>query len=229
MTIGSLRLFENEHDIPPEVHEWVEQAESSGKTAMLLCDGERVRGFIAVEDTIRADAPGVIQDLRKMGKHTVMLTGDNQIVAQAVGQSLGLGEVRSNLLPGDKQHAISRLKDEIGSVAMVGDGINDAPALASADIGIAMGGSGSAQAMETADVVLMADNLEKLPFAVQLSGFANRLVRQNIAFSIGSKLLVALLAVLGYAPLWLAVLADMGVSLLVTLNGLRSLKFKGNL
>ena len=142
-----------------------------------------------------------------------------------MAQKVGLMDVRANLLPGDKQEAISALRTEYGSVAMVGDGINDAPALASADLGIAMGGSGSAQAMETADLVLMADDLDKLPFAIRLSQFANRLVRQNIAFSIAIKLLVMVIAFLGYAPLWMAVMADMGVSLLVTLNGLRAMRF----
>ena len=135
--------------------------------------------------------------------------------------------IRSNLLPGDKQEAVSALHQRYSSVAMVGDGINDAPALAAADLGIAMGGSGSAQAMETADVVLMADDLSKLPFAIKLSAFANRLVRQNIVFSLATKLLVAGVALLGYAPLWMAVMADMGVSLLVTLNGLRAVRFRG--
>lgn len=229
MTIGSLRLFEEEHDIPPQVHAWVGQAESEGKTAMLLCDGSQVRGFIAVEDTIRGDSVDVIRALNAMGKHTVMLTGDNETVAHAVGNSVGIDTIQANLLPGDKQLVVSELHEEFDTVGMVGDGINDAPALALADIGIAMGGSGSAQAMETADVVLMADGIQKLPFAVRLSAFANRLVRQNIIFSIGSKLFVAALAVMGFAPLWLAVLADMGVSLLVTLNGLRSLKFNKNM
>ncbi len=226
MTIGSLRLFEEEHHIPPEVKEWVEKAESEGKTAMLLCDGQGVRGMITVADTPRLDSKKVIQALRDMGKKTVMLTGDNERVAQVVGEEAGLDEVHAGLLPGDKQQAVVRLSERYGGVAMVGDGINDAPALAAADVGIAMGGKGSAQAMETADVVLMADDIQKLPFAIRLSRFANRLVRGNIIFSLASKLLVAGIAFLGYAPLWLAVLADMGVSLLVTLNGLRALRLK---
>jgi Zn2+/Cd2+-exporting ATPase len=227
MTIGSRRLFKEEHHIPDVVHAWVDQAEAEGQTAMLLCDGERVRGFIAVADTLREEAQAVVGELNRMHKHTIMLTGDNATVASAVGKSIGLDEIRSSLLPGDKQAAVGQLRDDFGKIAMVGDGINDAPALAAADVGIAMGGSGSAQAMETADVVLMADDIQKLPFAIKLSAFANRLIRQNISFSLGSKILVAVIALLGYAPLWLAVLADMGVSLLVTLNGLRAMRFRG--
>ncbi len=225
MTIGNLRLFEEEHHIPPIVHEWVDCAESQGKTAMLLCDGEKVRGFIAVADDPRPASHKVIEAVNKLGK-TIMLTGDNVTVANAIGKKVGIDDVRANLLPGDKQTAVEQLRREFGSVAMVGDGINDAPALASADIGIAMGGSGSDQAMETADIVLMADDMNKLPFAIKLSGFANQLVKENIIFSISSKLLVAVIAMSGYAPLWLAVLADMGVSLVVTLNGLRVMRFK---
>lgn len=225
MTIGSLRLFEAEHQIPPEVQGWVEKAEAGGRTTMLLCDGDHVRGFIAVADTLRDDAQDVVHQLNDMHKHTVMLTGDNATVAAVTAQKVGLTDVRSNLLPGDKQEAIAALREKFGSVAMIGDGINDAPALASADLGIAMGGSGSAQAMETADVVLMADDLAKLPFAIRLSRFANRLVQQNIIFSLAVKALVMVIAFLGYAPLWMAVMADMGVSLLVTLNGLRAMRF----
>jgi Cd2+/Zn2+-exporting ATPase len=226
MTIGNLRLFEEEHHIPPIVHGWVDEAESDGKTAMLLCDGERVRGFIAVADEPRSESHPVIEVLNAMGKRTIMLTGDNGTVAKAVAEKVGINEVRANLLPDDKQATVEKLRREFGTVAMIGDGINDAPALASADLGIAMGGSGSDQALETADVVLMADDMNKLPFAIKLSSFANRLIKQNIIFSLGSKLLVAVIALFGYAPLWLAVLADMGVSLLVTLNGLRAMRFK---
>jgi len=193
---------------------------------MLLCDGERVRGFMSVADALRPEAPGVVAELGRMKRKTIMLTGDNGTVARAVGAAIGIDETRANLLPGEKQNTVDALRQAYGPIAMVGDGINDAPALAAADVGIAMGGSGSAQAMETADVVLMADDIQKLPFAIKLSAFANRLIRQNIVFSLGSKLLVAVAALFGYAPLWVAVLADMGVSLLVTLNGLRAMRFK---
>ncbi len=226
MAIGSLRLFEQEHEIPEPVYDWVAKAETAGQTAMLLCDGDQVRGFIAVADTQRPESRDVIQALNQQGRQTIMLTGDNAAVAKGIGESVGLTQVRSNLLPEDKLDAVASLREQYGSVAMVGDGINDAPALAAADLGIAMGGSGSAQALETADVVLMADSIDRLPFAVRLSHFANRLIHQNIVFSLGSKILVAVAALLGYAPLWLAVLADMGVSLLVTLNGLRALRFE---
>lgn len=227
MTIGSRRLFEEEHKTPDNVRTWVAQAEAAGQTAMLLCDGDRVRGFIAVADTMRLETLNVINQMKQMGKRTIMLTGDNPTVAQAVGKAIGLDEIRADLLPEDKQAEVRKLRKAYGKLAMVGDGINDAPALAEADIGVAMGGGGSAQAMETADVVLMAGDIHKLPFAIKLSRFANRLVKQNISFSLGSKLLVAIIALLGYAPLWLAVLADMGVSLLVTMNGLRAMRFNG--
>ncbi len=226
MTIGSLRLFEQEHDVPMVIHHWVQRAESEGQTAMLLCDGKKVRGFIAVADTSRSAARNVVKDLNAMEKNTIMLTGDNSTVASVLANEIGLEDVRAGLLPGDKQQAVEALQAKYGTVAMVGDGINDAPALASADLGIAMGGSGSAQAMETADIVLMGDDIQKLPFAIRLSNLANQLIRQNITFSLGSKFLVAVIALLGYAPLWLAVIADMGVSLLVTLNGLRVTRIK---
>ena len=227
MTLGSYQLFQEEHAIPPLVNQWVQESESEGRTAVLLCDGKKVRGVITVADTPRENARQILSALKEKQIHTVMLTGDNHSVASAIGESIGLDAIRSNLLPGEKSEAIASLQKQFGAVGMIGDGINDAPALARADVGIAVGGGQNTQAMETADIVLVANDIEKLPFALKLSAFANRLVRQNITFSLSSKLLVAGIAFFGYAPLWLAVLADMGVSLLVTLNGLRALRMKG--
>jgi Cd2+/Zn2+-exporting ATPase len=155
-----------------------------------------------------------------------MLTGDNPTAAREVGALLGIDDVRAGLLPEEKVSAVQQLAASGGVLAMVGDGINDAPALAAAGLGVAVGGAGSAIAMETADVVLMSGDLTRLPFAVRLSRFALRLIRQNVAFSLGIKLAFILLALGGWATLWMAVAADMGVSLLVTFNGLRPLKME---
>lgn len=225
-TIGSLALFEAEHNTPQIISEWTREAEKAGQTTMLVCDGDAVRGFISVTDGIRTESAAVIADLKLMGRYTVMLTGDNQHVAEIVNKDLMLDDLFAQLLPQDKLVAITALRSSFGKVVMVGDGINDSPALALADIGIAMGGSGSAQVLETADIVLMGDDLRKLPFAIRLSAFVNKLIRQNIVFSLGTKFIVAVLAVFGLTPLWLAVLADMGVSLLVTFNGMRALRFR---
>jgi len=184
-----------------------------------------VRGYIAVADEVREDGRRAMAELRALGLETVMLTGDNASVARAVGRSVGVDDVRAGLMPEDKLDAIEQMKSRRGGVAMVGDGINDTPALAAATVGVAMGGAGSAQALEAADVALMADSLHELPFAVRLSRFARRLIVANVTISIGVKLAFMLLALAGLASLWMAVLADMGVSLLVTLNGMRPLTF----
>jgi len=156
-----------------------------------------------------------------------MLTGDNERVARDVARRIGqVDEVRAGLLPADKLAAIEQLRREHGPVAMVGDGINDAPALARADVGIAMGGAGSAQAMETADVVLMQDDLKRLPSALSVARRNRHIVKQNIALSLGLKLAFLALAIPGFATLWLAVVADVGTTVLVTLNGMRMLKAK---
>jgi Cd2+/Zn2+-exporting ATPase len=153
-----------------------------------------------------------------------MLTGDNRDVAEAVARQVGgIDEVRAGLLPENKLHLVRELQTR-GTVAMIGDGINDAPALAQADVGIAMGGGGTAQAMETADVVLMQDNLQSIPTALRLSRLTRTVVKQNIALSLGLKLIVLALAIPGLASLWLAVLADVGATLVVTLNGMRMLR-----
>lgn len=227
-TIGNLTLFENEHNTPQKLRQWVYEAEENGHTTMLVCDGNSVRGFLSVADEIRDTAKEVVHSLDNLGLKSVMLTGDNSKVAEDVSRNLGLHQTYASLLPEDKLKVIKELRTAGDFVAMVGDGINDAPALAIADIGIAMGGSGSAQVLETADVVIMGDDLRKLPFAFKLSKFTNRLIQQNISFSLGVKFLAAVLALLGLTPLWVAVLADMGVSLLVTLNGMRALRFENN-
>ncbi len=224
VTVGSHRLFETEHPHSKTLCAMVDQAEADGQTAMLLCDGDRVRGFIAVADEARDNSGPVINELRQMNIKTVMLTGDNKIAAQAVADQVGVDAVQAELLPEDKVDAVRDLLKHYGAVAMVGDGINDTPALAAATIGIAMGGAGSAQALETADIALMADDLTQLPFAIRLARFARRLIFQNISFSLGLKLIFVLLALTGVTSLWIAVLADVGMSLVVTMNGMRPLR-----
>lgn len=226
VTVGSHELFDAEHPHSADCCLMVAETEAQGRTAMLLSDGERVVGFIAVADTVRADSQQVIRDLKTLGSATVMLTGDNAMVARAVGNTLGVDDVRPGLLPDQKADAVKGLLSTYGNVAMVGDGINDAPALATATVGIAMGGAGSAQALETADVALMADDLRQLPFAVRLSRFARSLIWQNVGLSLGMKTVFLALALVGGASLWMAILADVGMSLLVTLNGMRPLRFE---
>ena len=201
-------------------------AEAEGQTTLLVCDGDRVRGFIAVADQVRAESQATVAELKALGCAAVMLTGDSVPVARAVAAQVGLDEARAGLLPEDKHAAVQRLRDEFGAVGMVGDGVNDAPALAAADVGIAVGGAASAQAVETADIVLMASDLRPLPYAVRLARFARGLILGNIAVSLGLKLVFLGLALAGWTSLWLAVLADMGVTLLVTANGLRARRFE---
>ncbi len=226
VTVGSHTLFEATLPHPQVLCDMVDVAEAHGQTAMLLSDGDRVRGFIAVADSARPESKAVIKDLKGLGCTTIMLTGDNVTVAAAVGQTVGVDDVRAGLLPEDKVEAIRALLSQRGAVAMVGDGVNDTPALAAATIGIAMGGAGSAQALETADIALMADDLTQLPAAIRLARFARRLIVQNITASFAVKIIFVLLALLGIASLWLAILADVGVLLLVTLNGMRPLRFQ---
>jgi Cd2+/Zn2+-exporting ATPase len=200
--------------------------DESRRTVMLVARDATVVGAIGVEDSLRPETPGVLAALRDIvpGLHTAMLTGDNESVARAIARDVGtVDEVRAGLLPADKLSAIEQLRRAYGPVAMVGDGINDAPALARADVGIAMGGAGSAQAMETADVVLMQDDLTRLPAVLAIARRNRVIVKQNIALSLGLKLAFLALAIPGLATLWLAVLADVGTTVLVTLNGMRML------
>lgn len=223
VTIGSHSLFDAEHPHDPQVCQLVAHAEAAGNTTMLLCDGDSVRGMISVADTVRPESQQAVAALHALGLRTVMLTGDNATVAQAIGREVGVDDVRANLLPADKLSAIDGLRQHYGAVAMVGDGINDTPALAAASVGIAIGGAGSAQAAETADVVLMAAHLQQLPLVVRLARRVQRLIKANIGLSLSTKAVVAVLAVLGMTSLWVAILADVGMTLLVTTNGMRPL------
>jgi Cd2+/Zn2+-exporting ATPase len=182
-------------------------------------------GIIALADMVRGRSREAIAALREAGiQHTVMLTGDNEGTARAIAAQVGVDEFRSDLLPEDKVDAIDTLLAEYGRVAMVGDGVNDAPALARATVGIAMGAAGTDTALETADIALMADDLSRLPLAMRLSRRALGVVKQNIGLSLLFKAVFLALALPGYATLWMAVFADMGASLIVILNGMRLLR-----
>ncbi|MED4996149.1 HAD-IC family P-type ATPase, partial [Geobacillus stearothermophilus] len=171
--------------------------------------------------------PETVAALRRLGvAEVVMVTGDHEQTAQAIGRQAGVSDIRAELLPEQKLAAIRELKERCGMTAMVGDGVNDAPALAAADIGVAMGGAGTDAALETADIVLMADDLRQLPYTVHLGRRTLAVIRQNIAVALGLKVLALVAAVSGWLTLWLAVFADMGATLLVTLNSMRLLRVK---
>lgn len=193
---------------------------------MLFGTNQKLISIVAVADEVRSSSQHVIKRLHELGiEKTIMLTGDNQATAQAIGQQVGVSEIEGELMPQDKLDYIKQLKINFGKVAMVGDGINDAPALA-ATVGIAMGGAGTDTAIETADVALMGDDLQKLPFTVKLSRKTLQIIKQNITFSLVIKLIALLLVIPGWLTLWIAIMADMGATLLVTLNGLRLMKVK---
>lgn len=225
ITIGSHALLHNDLE-QAEFHRRVVDAESRGQTTMLVGENGVPCGYLAVSDPPRDNSRATLAALKKMGvTSTVMLTGDNATVAGAIGQALGVDQVRAGLLPEDKVAAIQELVELHGdSVAMIGDGVNDAPALAAASVGIAMGAGGTAQALETADVALMADDLGQLAPAIRLGRAAAGTIRFNVWFALGIKALFLIAALFGVATLWMAVFADMGASLLVTLNGMRLLR-----
>jgi len=200
----------------------VTRLEREGKTAIAIGDEDGALGVIAVSDPLRGGAPAAIAALRQIGvTHVVMLTGDNPETAAVVGAQAGIDDVRAGLLPAQKVAAVAELRDRYGAVAMVGDGVNDAPALAAATLGIAMGAAGADAALETADIALMGDDLCAVPDTIRLARRTTRVIWQNIVFSLVVKALFLVLAPLGLVSLWLAVFADMGTSLLVTANGLR--------
>lgn len=223
--IGNERLFADHPDLS-DVEPLMAAYREQGKTAVILGDRERVLGLIAVADQVREESAQVIAALEQEGIATAMLTGDNRQAAGSIARQVGIGQYDAELMPEDKLAQIKRLQAKYGKVAMVGDGINDAPSLAAATVGIAMGGAGTDTALETADIALMADDLGKLPFTVRLGRKAVRIIKQNITLALGAKLLAVLLVVPGWLTLWLAILADVGATLLVTFNGMRLLYVK---
>ena len=223
--IGNHRLFEDRRLCSSMVDRELERLTAEGRTNVMVARAGEPIGIISVADEIREAGDGAIEMLRQQGiDHVVLLTGDNETTAQAIGRSLGVDEVRAELLPEDKVAAVEELKRRYGRVGMVGDGVNDAPALAAADVGIAMGAAGSDAALETADVALMADELMKIPYALRLSRATVRNIQANIGFSLVLKAAFLGLAVFGLATLWMAVVADTGASLIVIANALRLLR-----
>ena len=222
---GSLRFLSEAKLSSADVELAVETVSSAGSTPVLVASDGVVIGVIGVADETRPGAPEAIDVLRAQGiRHIAMLTGDQQAAARAFGRATGVDEVLAELLPEDKLAAVGELRARHGVVAMVGDGVNDAPALAAADVGIAMGAAGTDVALETADVALMADELGKIAYAIRLSRATTRNIRANIAFSLALKGAFLAMAVAGVATLWMAVAADMGASLLVIGNALRLLR-----
>ena len=210
------------HASDPVLVAAVERLERQGKTAVVVGDEDGALGVIAVSDPLRPDARAALEQLRALGVTDIaMLTGDNPETAAAVAAQAGVTDVRAGLLPQDKVAAVAELRDRAGAVAMVGDGVNDAPALAAATLGVAMGAAGTDAALETADIALMGDDLSAVPDTIRLARRTTRVIWQNIVFSIVVKAVFLVLAPLGLVSLWLAVFADMGTSLLVTGNGLR--------
>ncbi len=223
--LGSHRYLEERGQETPEVHETLEKMSQSGRTVVVVGNDEHVCGFIALADTVRPNVKDTLTALRSAGiEHLIMLTGDNKGTAEAVARLTGIDEIRAELLPEDKVKAVEELVRKYDAVAMVGDGVNDAPAMGRATVGIAMGAAGSDTAIEAADIALMSDDLTKLPWLIHHSQRTLSVIRQNIVLSLGVKAVFFGLTMLGHASLWSAIAADMGVSLVVIMNALRLLR-----
>lgn len=223
--IGNHRLAADLGVASPQVQQVLERLEGEAKTAVVLATSHEALAVLAVADKVRDSSKRAIAEMRRLGVEPVMLTGDNRKTAEAVAAQVGITDVRAEMLPQDKLAAIEQLAMR-GPVGMVGDGVNDAPALAKSNIGFAMGAAGTDTAIETADVALMQDDLRKLPEFIQLSRRVGGVLKANIAFAIGTKVVFMVLAFTGHAGLWAAILADMGASLAVVFNGLRLLRAK---
>ncbi len=228
VSVGNLKLFEEEESfaVSEQVKRQVTDLEAAGKTTMLVMMNGKFLGILGLADRPRPETKATLSKLRKLGiNKTIMITGDNERVAAAIAQEVALSEYYANLLPDDKVTAIRELIGKYGAVAMVGDGVNDAPAMATSTVGIAMGSAGTDVALETADVALMADDLSKLPFAVALSRQARRIIRQNLVVSLGVIAILLPSALLGLAGIGVAIVFHEGSTLIVVANALRLLRF----
>jgi Cd2+/Zn2+-exporting ATPase len=223
--VGSHRYLEERGQETLDVHDRLEAMARAGRTVVVVGNARHVCGFIALADRVRPEAKQAVADLRAAGvEHVVMLTGDNRGTAEAIAQETGVDEVYAELLPADKVARVEELVATHGSVAMAGDGVNDAPAMGRATVGIAMGAIGTDAAIETADIALMSDDLSRLPWLVRHSRRTLNVIRQNITFALGVKAVFVVLTFVGYSSMWGAIAADTGASLLVVFNGLRLLR-----
>jgi Cd2+/Zn2+-exporting ATPase len=220
-SLGNHRMVEESGGCSPELEARLQALEEQGRTAVVVLETGRPLAIFAVADTVRPESAEAVRELKALGVRPMMLTGDNRHTAAAIAAQVGIEDVRAELLPEDKLEIISRLQAEGARVGMVGDGINDAPALAKADIGFAMAAAGTDTAIETADVALMDDDPRKLAEFIRLSRSTRRVLWQNIVLAIGIKAVFLVLTMTGHATLWMAVFADMGTSLLVVFNGMR--------
>ena len=224
LVLGKHQLIEERQQCSPALEATMAEHEALGRTVSLLANDQTVLGWFAVADTVKPSSQQAVAHLQRLGVTPVMLTGDNTATARAVAAEVGITDVRGNLLPEDKLRAIQDMQQRYGATGMSGDGINDAPALAQADIGFAMGGAGTDIAVEAADVVIMNDDLGRIAETIEISRRTHSVLWQNISLALGIKAVFLVLAVFGNASMWMAVFADMGASLLVVANGLRLLR-----
>ena len=225
--LGNLKFIMEQQDIEVDekILRKIEDLERQGKTVVIMSEHRTIKGIIAISDTIRKEAYRISEDLKKLKIRPVILTGDTASAASFIGSSLNINEIKASLLPQEKAEEIERLKGKYKYVAMLGDGVNDAPALASASVGISMGSVGSDIAIENSDIALMNDNLEALPYLVRLGRKSSRVIIFNITSAVVIKFIVLILATLGLGNLALAIFADVGVTIFVILNGLRLFGF----
>ena len=222
--LGSHRLLEERGQETPDTHRQLEEMERDGSSVIVVGKNEHVCGLISLADRIRPHAAQAVAALRRAGiQHVVMLTGDNRGTGESIGRQAGIDEVKAELLPDEKVRAVDELVKRFGTVAMVGDGVNDAPAMGRATVGIAMGAAGTDAALETADIALMGDDLTALAWLIHHSRRTVSIIKQNILLSLAVKAVFVVLALAGHSSLWAAILSDMGASLVVTANGLRLL------